>query len=297
MTLGPCMNGRQSREGPVGEPTRTPFGDRSGAPVFSVITVTLNPGGSLGRTVDSVRRQRCRAFEHIIKDGGSTDGSLDGMAGATEDYRPIVVREPDSGIYDAMNQGLRAARGTYVLFLNAGDRLYDDGVLGDVASAVSVDPAPSLVYGDYFDEPLQAVLKSPKRLSNFFLFRNTLCHQACFVRRSVMNALGGFDTSLTVVADYDALIRMRLGLGVSYLHLARPLVSTLGGGFSAQRANAERALREADVLRRRHFPWARRTVYAAVRAATLPRLRFALVRSRSARLKLIYSRIANLWNG
>jgi glycosyltransferase involved in cell wall biosynthesis len=222
-------------------------------PLFSIITVTLNPGATLGRTVDSVKSQRCREFEHIIKDGGSIDGSLQRFAAAADDYRPNVIRQQDSGIYDAMNQGLSLARGKYVLFLNSGDRLYDENVLEIVAAQVSRDPAPVLVYGDYYDEPLRMVMRSPKRLGGFFLYRNTLCHQACFVERSAIEGLGGFDTSLRVLADYDLLLRIVRGLRAPCQYVRSPLASTLGGGFSAQRSNAEFALGEAVLLRRRYF--------------------------------------------
>lgn len=272
----------------MGTPTR---------PLFSIVTVTLNPGSALGRTVESVEAQEFRDVEHIIKDGGSTDRSIERLASAANGYRRLVHSQPDAGIYDAMNQGLKLARGRFVLFLNAGDRLFDPSTLKLVAAQVCRGSVAPLIYGDYYFDPLEMVVTSPKKLSAFFLYRNTLCHQACFVERETLESLRGFDTSLRVVADYDVLLRMRRRLRVPYLYLRTPLASILGGGFSAQRSNAEIALKEAERLRRKYFTQGERLLYSSARAVTLPRLRFELAHSKYSALKRIYSRCANLWNG
>ena len=90
------------------------------APLFSIITITYNAERELPATLASVDEQTCSDYEHLIIDGASTDGTL-ALANAPGNLRRHTFSEPDRGLYDAMNKGLNRARGTYVLFLNAGD--------------------------------------------------------------------------------------------------------------------------------------------------------------------------------
>ena len=112
---------------------------------FSIVTVALNPGDKLQKTLDSVFCQTCTDYEIILKDGGSTDGSMDKWRNAEQkaDNEPGTGRVrffdvPDKGIYDAMNQAVQQAEGDFVLFLNCGDMLADRNVLERVAEILSV---------------------------------------------------------------------------------------------------------------------------------------------------------------
>lgn len=269
-----------------------------GNPLFSLITITLNPGEGFRRTVESVKAQGFSNFEHLVKDGNSTDGSLEAWAVSDGQYRPRVVRQADGGIYDAMNQGLALARGKFVLFLNAGDTLYASDTLESVAATLEAQSSLALVYGDYLDSPLQMVIKSPRKISRFFLFRNTLCHQACFFSRETLNELGGFDTSLRVLADYDMLVRAILVAKKPHVYLEKTLACAQGGGFSSILENARHALKEAELIRQRNFHGAELLWFNCLRSVTLPQVRFRLMRSkRLALLKRVYTWTANLWNG
>ena len=103
---------------------------------YSVIVVCLNAGQRLCDTVKSILGQTYRNFEVVIKDGGSTDGSVEALASAYQDSRLHVHRQKDNGIYDAMNQAVKLAAGTYFLFLNAGDSFYDEHVLERITRCV-----------------------------------------------------------------------------------------------------------------------------------------------------------------
>ena len=98
-------------------------------PMYSIIVVCLNAGQRLCDTVGSVLGQRYANFEVVVKDGGSSDGSVEMLAETWQDARLRVYAEKDSGIYDAMNQAVKLAGGAYFLFLNAGDSFYDENVL------------------------------------------------------------------------------------------------------------------------------------------------------------------------
>lgn len=103
---------------------------REQVPFFSVIIVALNPGNALRHTLDSVLQQSFGDFEVLIKDGGSTDGSLEQLP---SDSRIRVLQQPDSGIFDAMNQAVAAVRGRFVHFLNCGDTFANAAVLQSAA--------------------------------------------------------------------------------------------------------------------------------------------------------------------
>ena len=97
---------------------------------FSIVVVCLNPGEKLLKTVQSVLNQKYGNYEIVVKDGGSTDGSLEQLPA---DSRIRVYTRPDSGIYDAMNQAMSYVTGQFVQFLNCGDLLHDDMVLEQLA--------------------------------------------------------------------------------------------------------------------------------------------------------------------
>ena len=82
---------------------------------FSIIVVCLNPGEKLNKTLDSILQQTCQDYEIVVKDGGSRDGSIEGMR---KEARICLYVEKDKGIYDAMNQAVAAAKGDFILFLN-----------------------------------------------------------------------------------------------------------------------------------------------------------------------------------
>lgn len=267
------------------------------SPLVSIITVTLNPGEALQSTIESIKAQTCRDFEHLVKDAGSRDGSVARYAVPDGDYRPTVIVQPDKGIYEAMNQALAHATGKYVLFLNAGDRLCAPETLALVAQAAARAPAASLIYGNYMADTLGTVVKSPARLSRFTLYRNTLCHQICFAARERMQQVGGFDATMRILADYDMLLRLLLADHGEWQYIDQPLAQYMGGGVSANPRNNAVKHAELALVRQRHFSRAQRLLYGGLLAATLPGLRNWLMQAQGlAPLQRAYVRLANLWN-
>ncbi len=184
-----------------------PGAGEGGRPLFSIVTITFENLHGLTETVQSVRSQKFRDFEHIVVDGGSRDGTPEWL---DRHFSGTWVSEPDQGRYDAMNKGARMACGEYLWFLHAGDVLGDAGVLTRVADAV--EGRPEWVYGLARvvnpDKSLKGTLGFvPFSLFNFAILGRPLPHQATVIKRSLFEELGGYDLGIPVAADQLFMIR------------------------------------------------------------------------------------------
>lgn len=244
-------------------------------PVFSIITVTLNCAEDARATAASVAAQRGVTLEHIVKDGGSIDGTLSTINIANPNAN--IISCSDTGIYHAMNQAIKHATGEYVLFLNAGDVLLNADVLASVSRTIHNNDRPDLIYCDYTTPPSGQLITSPSSLGSFTLFRSTICHQVCFFRRDCYERFGDFDTDLRIVADYDFLLRCVHDARCSNMHVGIPVVFYKAGGFSDN--NWSKAVEEVRHVRKRHYGWLTRHVYLCIISITMPGLRRRIARS------------------
>lgn len=246
-------------------------------PLFSIVTVCLNPGKDLPRTVESVLSQDFADFEYIIKDGVSQDGT-EGFE--CSDPRVTFVSQPDGGIYDAMNQALALCRGRYINFMNTGDTLRISDALSAVARLLKTTAYPDIAYVDRYNEKLDIVTHYPASLTPWYLFRRPVCHQALFVKRSLLLRLGGFDTRYRILADYDVLIKLALVEKASHVHCPLVAVTYKDDGVSSDPRNRRQKLDEVKRLRRAHFSLLQRCIYGALWQATLPAVRIRLIQQR-----------------
>ena len=145
---------------------------------FSVITVTYNAGDKLKETVTDVLRQTYDNYEILIKDGLSTDGSLEQLP-TSEKIR--VESCKDQGIYDAMNQAVELAQGEYIIFMNCGDFFYDENVLSNLAKEIDEKPNRGIYYGDAYFRLSKEVLHMPGEITDFVCFRHIPC-QKCRIK-------------------------------------------------------------------------------------------------------------------
>ena len=208
----------------------------------SIITVCYNAAEKIRGMLDSVQEQTYPHIEHVVIDGGSGDGTVDivrqhGTRVAT------LVSEPDEGIYDAMNKGIKAATGDVLLFLNADDRLCDFRVAADVAAVFGRDPGLELVYGDVLRDLPEGLERVPQMaaLTRRELARTTICHQVIFSRRELFSRCGGFDGSLRVVADYAWLMKAATsGARARHLHRDVAIIGTEGLSHTASYEDEKR---------------------------------------------------------
>lgn len=177
--------------------------------LFSIITVTYNAESTVEPTLRSVASQRFDDYEHIVIDGASTDHTLD-LCRKYDRPQLIVNSEPDSGIYDAMNRGLRKAKGDYVIFLNAGDTFHSPDTLREYASAAGeadiIYGQTQLVRGASARIPAGMRHLTAPAVLNAGSFCNGMlvCHQSMAVRRSIAP---DYDLRYRLSADFDWAIR------------------------------------------------------------------------------------------
>lgn len=177
-------------------------------PLLTIITITFNAQDVVVPTMQSVASQNYADFEHLIIDGASTDNTL-ALARQHGIARLRILSEPDKGLYDAMNKGLKMAKGKYVLFLNAGDTFHSTDTLAKYAKAAQKNP--DIIYADTVIVNAQRKVIAPRHLSapdvltvKSFSKGMLICHQAFMVRKEIAPR---YDTSFRFSADYDWTIR------------------------------------------------------------------------------------------
>lgn len=203
---------------------------------ISVVTAVFNRADTVAEALASVRAQRGPAVEHIVIDGGSTDGTLPLLRARQGDIATLVS-EPDQGIYDALNKGVRLATGDVVGFLHADDLFESPQSLARVAAAFE-DPAVDAVYGDlvYVRKTNPACVVrywSAGPFEQGCLEKGWMPpHPTFYVRRSVYERCGLFDTRFRISADYESILRILGRDGVKSAYLPEVLVRMRLGGVS-----------------------------------------------------------------
>lgn len=222
-------------------------------PKFSIITVTYNAGAVLEDTIQSVITQTYRNVEYIILDGGSKDHTLD-IINRYREHIHTLVSEPDKGLYDAMNKGIRLATGDYLCFLNAGDELHEDDTLQLMVHSITGTELPDVLYGEtaIVDEEGHFLrmrrLSAPENL-NWKSFKDGMlvCHQAFFPRRELAEP---YDLRYRFSADFDWCIRiMKKSHTLHNTHLT--LIDYLNEGVTTR--NHRASLHERFRIMCRHY--------------------------------------------
>ncbi|HWB94664.1 MAG TPA: glycosyltransferase family 2 protein [Puia sp.] len=204
-------------------------------PRISIVTATFNSAATIRETLDCIRRQDYPNIEHIVVDGVSKDDTLKIIGEFPHLAR--VISEKDNGIYDAMNKGITLAGGDIVGILNSDDIYVDDHVLATIA-AVFEDPNIDVCYADlqYVDQhdvgKVLRTWKAGKFLGNAFYWGWMPPHPTFFVRKSVYEKTGLFNTALKSSADYELMLRMLVKYSVSAAYIPQVLVRMRAGGMS-----------------------------------------------------------------
>jgi glycosyltransferase involved in cell wall biosynthesis len=215
-------------------------------PLVSVVTVSFNSEKTIRRTIESIANQTYERIEFIVIDGGSSDNTLSILA----EYQSVVSRlisEPDAGIYDAMNKGIRIAKGDWIHLLNSDDYYASPSA---IESAVDVlDPAFTNYFGMWRESADEHRVLQAWTYRRWRLFVSAfLPHPALIVSKAQYDAVGLYDTSFRIAADHDMILRLTKQWA-GKLH-EFPLTVMQQGGVSE--TNKVRSLREFELLSIRH---------------------------------------------
>lgn len=204
---------------------------------ITIITAVYNRERTIAAALASLHAQTHPDIEHIIIDGGSTDGTLPILQAAADRPQTTLISEPDGGIYDALNKGLARATGEAIGILHSDDSFADANVLADVAKAFQTAPTDA-VYGDLdyvaadgsgrIIRHWQSGAYHPGKLRRGWMPP----HPALFIRKPIIDKLGGYDTSLRIAADYDAILRWFTRGQITPAYIPRVLVKMRVGGVS-----------------------------------------------------------------
>lgn len=185
---------------------------------LSIITINYNNAEGLERTLNSVLTQTYRNIEHIIVDGGSTDGSVEIIKEYADASKHTVIwsSEKDKGIYNAMNKGIRKANGAYVQILNSGDIFAAPDVVERMVAEIEKIEYPEFIYGnmirkDYATGKIEGKSKEVEYSLRQY-YSSTMNHDCCYIHRSVYEKYGLYDENLKIVSDWKWFLQA-IGLG------------------------------------------------------------------------------------
>jgi glycosyltransferase involved in cell wall biosynthesis len=174
---------------------------------ITVITINYNNKLGLEKTFFSVCNQSNKDFEFIVIDGGSSDGSNK----VIEDYQNEItywVSENDNGIYHAMNKGIKQATGDFLIFMNSGDVFYNETIIDALVNQLK--DTDEILYGDVLlrNEKMntERIQKHPEKLIFSYFYNQTICQQACLIKRSLFDAVFYFNEHYRISSDWEFLI-------------------------------------------------------------------------------------------
>ena len=256
---------------------------------LSIITINYNNAEGLRKTLASVTSQTFHDFEHIIVDGGSTDGSVEVIREYEQSLAsrlsPLAsnlkwLSEPDSGIYSAMNKGIeialgrrvvnafnrselvedknkgiKMANGEYLLFLNSGDYLVDENVVKNV---MNENLQEDIVYGKQMTEKDGTLMPmkfySPEEMSFCAFLKSTLPHQCTFIRSTLFEKIGMYNEQNKIVSDWEWNLQALFRWNVSLREIDIPISVYDTEGISSDQKMHKLQLQERSAAVKRHFP-------------------------------------------
>lgn len=199
---------------------------------LSIITICRNEEKNIERTLQSVLNQTFRDFEYIVIDGASTDGTVEKIK-RYKKRLTYFISEPDRGRYHAMNKGIKQAQGIYLLFLHAGDFLYNKKVLEKV---FSLNYNEDIIYGDliYTNKGIETHISFANNNLNYQFFKNKhLPHPASFIKKELFEKHGLFDESYKIAGDHEFFCREIIQYKASTRHVPEIITVYNLSGISA----------------------------------------------------------------
>jgi glycosyltransferase involved in cell wall biosynthesis len=224
-------------------------------PKFSIITPSLNSAKFIEDAINSLFNQDYDNLEHIIIDGGSTDRTIHLLS----NYPHLkIISESDNGIYDAMNKGIKIAKGEIIGILNSDD-WYEPNILKKVLNIFNSYPDVGVVHGDMLEWKNNKIYRKNRFKSYQQYYCMWVKHPTCFVRKAIYDQYGPFNIKYELQADYDLMLRFKKN-GVQFYYMPSVLTNFRIGGYSSKNWS----LRESIEVRTRNNMMFSRAMLAAV---------------------------------
>lgn len=222
-------------------------------PFITIITVTFNAEKVINKTLKSLQKQTYQDFEHLVIDGKSKDDTLK-IINHFSLPQTHIISESDKGLYDAMNKGLRLAKGKYVLFLNAGDAFHSNDTLSNYAEQAKKNA--DIIYGDTVIVSPEGEVLGPRHLSvpdnltnKSFANGMLICHQAFMVKKELVSE---YNLRYRFSADYDWCIRsIKQSNPSKRINLHQVTIDYLSEGLTDK--NKWKSLRERFKIMSHHY--------------------------------------------
>lgn len=218
-------------------------------PRISIVTVCYNEAVGIQATLDSVANQTYRNIEHIIKDGGSTDGTFDIIREYANNHSNVIADSSrDGGLYNGMNIGLSRCTGDYVIFCNAGDRFVSNDVIEQMVSRAEAEGLTDLVYGDCASEVNGELMLRTAHGHRFIKMGMPAAHEAMLYKLSLLREHNiSYDTSYRIAADYKFTYEF-VNAANTFAYIPIPIVVFAEGGVST--AHKWQGLMDANRVRK-----------------------------------------------
>lgn len=212
----------------------------------SIITINYNNAQGLEKTIKSIVSQECNDLEYIVIDGNSSDGSLD-IIKKYEKKINIWASEPDTGIYNAMNKGIRLASGEYLLFVNSGDIISENANLNQIIKVISGEDIV------YFDMEIADILSGTNYIKEYpdypdfkYFAEDTLPHTASFIKRDLLLEYGLYSESKKITSDWAFFMDAICLMNCSYKHINDCFSIFYIDGISSDSTNRQLLMNERN---------------------------------------------------
>ncbi|MBC7524967.1 MAG: glycosyltransferase [Flavobacterium sp.] len=220
---------------------------------ITIITINYNNGSNLLKTFNSISEQNFTEFEYIVIDGGSTDSSLE--LTKNNSHINYFVSEKDNGVYHAMNKGIKASKGEFLIFMNSGDTFYSNTVLENINS--KLNDHYDIVYGNanyYNDDGYKRTEIPPDVLTFGYLKIFGLNHQSVFIRKKLFFDTSFYNEDYKICADWEFFMINICLKNVSYLHVDLMICNYDFSGISAKPENLNLYSQEKNNTLNKYFP-------------------------------------------
>lgn len=222
-------------------------------PKISIVTVNFNNADGLQQTISSVAAQSLLNFEYVVVDGGSSDASV-ALIETKKDVISHWISKADTGVYQAMNRGIRMATGDYVLFLNSGDTFCSETVLQDVSEKITNDK--DIYYGNLIFKVEQKAYEQeyPEEFDFGYFLDRSLPHPGSFIKKELFDRIFYYSEEYRIVSDWEFFLCAILKEKVTYQHLNMLISNFDLRGMSNDPKNKGKIEQERLSVFRKHFP-------------------------------------------